>query len=96
MTLRLTEEDGCLAFSVRDEGPGFDVRTVVRGTGLHSMADRMAALDGVLTIETAPGGPTVVAGRVLLSYRRTLAQAPPVPRAQALTSRSESNSAFGK
>jgi signal transduction histidine kinase len=95
VTLQLTATDASLAFSVRDEGPGFDVPSVVRGMGLHSMADRLAALDGVLTIDSAPGGPTVVAGHVPLSAAGAAAQAGPVPRVQAATSLSESNSALG-
>src|SRR5215470_4650094 len=56
VTIRLAEEDKSFVFSVRDEGPGFDVGTAVRGTGLNSMADRLAALDGELRINSSPGG----------------------------------------
>jgi len=64
--VQLTQQDGSLSFSVRDQGSGFDVGTVVRGSGLHGMADRIAALDGELRIESTTGGPTTVTGRVPL------------------------------
>jgi signal transduction histidine kinase len=67
----------------------------VRGTGLHSMSDRLAALEGVLTLDSAPGGPTVVSGRVPLSAVEAPAQAVPRPLAQAVRSCSESNSDLG-
>ena len=95
VTIHLADAGGTLTFSIRDEGPGFDVRGVVRGMGLHSMADRLAALDGVLSIDSRPGGPTVVSGRVPLVAREASAQASAMPRAQAVASRSESSSDLG-
>jgi len=95
VTLRLSEADGSLVFSVRDHGPGFDPATVERGTGLQSMADRLAAVDGVLIVESAPGGPTLVAGRVPLHSAEGSAQRPAVAEDHAVSSLSDPNSAFG-
>ena len=74
--VRLAEEEGWLAFSVHDEGPGFDKETLVRGTGLHSMADRLGAVDGIFSVESTPGGPTLVSGRVPV---RTASEGMPAP-----------------
>ncbi|CAN5828432.1 hypothetical protein BH23ACT1_BH23ACT1_13820 [soil metagenome] len=40
---RRAEEDGWLEFSVVDHGPGFDLRSVERGSGLRNLADRIEA-----------------------------------------------------
>jgi signal transduction histidine kinase len=48
---------------VRDEGPGFDVKTVARTrrtVGLHAMRDRAHRIGATLTIESQPGGGSVI------------------------------------
>jgi signal transduction histidine kinase len=64
--IRLRGSAGEISFAVEDDGPGFD-RSGARGdggAGLQHMADRLAALDGSLEIDTCPGGGTVVTGRL--------------------------------
>ena len=96
VTVRLFEQDNWLVFSVRDDGPGFDPAKVVRGTGLQSMADRLAAVDGVFSIESAPGGPTVVTGRAPSRRPVNAGQEDPVVAdIHAATSRSHPNSDLG-
>jgi signal transduction histidine kinase len=56
-------DDGRLHFEVRDDGIGFGGEPQ-SGAGLTNMRDRVAALGGVLTIETAWGAGTRVAGVV--------------------------------
>jgi signal transduction histidine kinase len=51
-------EDGRLAVEVRDDGVG---GARPEGSGLVGLADRLAALDGRLRIETADGGTLVSA-----------------------------------
>jgi len=63
-SIRLWSEDGSLAFSVRDDGRGFDPEARRYGTGLQGMADRLAALGGSLEVSSAPGEGTTVSGRV--------------------------------
>ncbi|MGH2554954.1 MAG: histidine kinase [Actinomycetota bacterium] len=63
-SIKLWTEDGSLAFSVRDDGHGFDPSVSRYGTGLQGMADRLAALGGGLEVRSAPGEGTTVAGRV--------------------------------
>lgn len=47
-----------LAIEIRDEGVGgADPR---RGTGLRNMAERLAALDGTITVSSPPRGGTVI------------------------------------
>ncbi|HEX6330478.1 MAG TPA: sensor histidine kinase [Actinomycetota bacterium] len=62
--VEMRESDGRLWFAVRDDGVGFDPGTVPRGSGLQGMADRIEAVGGSLTLESAPGRGTTVTGIV--------------------------------
>jgi signal transduction histidine kinase len=64
VTVSLLQSDGMLSFTVSDDGRGFDPDATRGGTGLQGMADRLEAIGGELTIETAPGGGTRVRGDV--------------------------------
>lgn len=66
-TVRVWNEQDALLFEVVDDGVGFDERTGPRGAGLANMGDRLRALDGVLTISSAAGRGTRVAGRIPLT-----------------------------
>ncbi|WP_106400942.1 sensor histidine kinase [Actinocorallia populi] len=50
--------DGRVRLTVRDDGRGGAVPGP--GTGLIGLAERLAAVDGVLRVHSPPGGPTVV------------------------------------
>ena len=63
-TISLERSNGELRFSVADDGRGFDPAANAYGTGLQGIADRLGALDGEVTVESAPGRGTVVAGRL--------------------------------
>jgi signal transduction histidine kinase len=57
--------DGCgLAFTVEDDGQGFDPAITPRGTGLQGISDRLGALGGTADVTSAPGRGTRVTGRV--------------------------------
>jgi signal transduction histidine kinase len=56
-------EDGTLRIEVRDDGVG-GART--HGSGLLGLADRLAALDGRLRIESPADGGTLVAATIPL------------------------------
>ena len=58
----LTHGPGEVAFSVRDRGAGFEVDRAASGEGLQIMRDRMAALGGSLSIESALSEGTTVTG----------------------------------
>jgi signal transduction histidine kinase len=64
VAVRLAQEDGYLAFEVRDDGGGFDPGAHGYGTGLQGIADRLAALDGAFDVRSAPGSGTNVRGKV--------------------------------
>jgi signal transduction histidine kinase len=66
-TVALTCPDGHLAFTVADDGSGFDSATASCGTGLPGMADRLAAAGGTLLVTSAPGLGTTVSGRLPVS-----------------------------
>jgi signal transduction histidine kinase len=55
----LQRENGSLSLEVIDDGVGFDPTTAPRrgphGLGLLGMRERLAMINGALTIETAPG-----------------------------------------
>jgi signal transduction histidine kinase len=64
--LRVWEEQEALRFEVADDGPGFDPHIEPRGSGLTNMSDRLGALGGRLSVVSAPGNGTRVAGAVPL------------------------------
>jgi signal transduction histidine kinase len=57
-------EDGELAFSVIDDGIGFEPKGRSYGTGLQGMADRLAALEGSLEVRSLPVRGTTITGRL--------------------------------
>jgi signal transduction histidine kinase len=65
----LTNGEGVLRFEVRDDGVGFDPERTGYGTGLQGIADRLAALDGSVEIQSAPGQGTTVTGSVPFEAR---------------------------
>ena len=57
-TLRISDESGALVVLVTDDGRGGAV--ITPGGGLAGIAGRLAAVDGSLSVESPPGGPTTV------------------------------------
>jgi signal transduction histidine kinase len=62
--VRLRSSDGELRFEVSDDGRGFDPSELGYGTGLQGIADRLAALDGELVVDSSPDHGTSIGGRV--------------------------------
>jgi signal transduction histidine kinase len=62
VTIRLGQDDGRVRFSVEDDGIGFHPAAVTRGAGLTNLADRVAAVEGELHIESRSGGGTRITG----------------------------------
>jgi len=60
--VRLGRRRGALTIAVSDDGVGGAV--VGSGSGLSGLADRIAALDGTVWIESAPGGGTTVSAEI--------------------------------
>jgi glucose-6-phosphate-specific signal transduction histidine kinase len=58
-------DGNALTLVIRDSGRGFDPATI--GTGLTNMTDRLAAIGGQLTIDTAPGHGTCIIATVTAS-----------------------------
>ena len=58
------DAEGAVVFEVRDDGRGFAVGPLRPGTGLMGMRDRVEAVEGTLTITSAPGAGTWVRGRI--------------------------------
>ena len=78
--VELHQDDRALAFTVADDGEGFDPDHVVPGLGLRNLRHRVEALGGTVTVLSAPGRGTVVEGRVPLSgVSRPGPAAPPGP-----------------
>lgn len=61
--MEVTEEDGQVSVSVRDDGCG---GADPGGSGLSGLASRVAAADGVFTVDSPEGGPTSVRARLPL------------------------------
>ena len=62
--ISLRAGEGSVAFTVIDDGVGFDPRVTRYGSGLTNMRDRVEALGGSLEVTSAPGAGTTVAGGV--------------------------------
>ena len=63
-TVRLSCADGGFQFSITDDGAGFDTASTRSGSGLQGMADRLAALGGVLDVRSQPGHGTTLSGKL--------------------------------
>ncbi|HEX5937199.1 MAG TPA: ATP-binding protein [Actinomycetota bacterium] len=63
--VELARDGDGIAFSIRDDGAGFDPTTVAAGTGLQNMRDRLAAFGGDVSITSAPGSGTTVSGKLI-------------------------------
>jgi signal transduction histidine kinase len=55
VTVRLWTDERALRFEIRDDGPGFDPKSVVESAGMTNMRDRVGALGGSLRIEPTDG-----------------------------------------
>ena len=62
----LTEDGVDVAFTIADDGPGFDPAATTSGTGLRNMSDRLAALGGSCQVDSGPGRGTTITGRIRL------------------------------
>jgi signal transduction histidine kinase len=58
--VRVSRRGGALAIEIADDGAGG--ADPAAGSGLRGMADRLAALDGTLVVDSPPGGGTRVRG----------------------------------
>jgi signal transduction histidine kinase len=67
-TISVTEEERALIFVVADDGAGFDLASgAQRGHGFVNMSDRVGAIGGSITVESAPGQGTSIVGRIPLT-----------------------------
>jgi signal transduction histidine kinase len=60
ITVHLEGTIDTLCCSLSDDGAGFDASTAVYGNGFLNMQDRLGAIGGELTVESAPGHGTTV------------------------------------
>ena len=58
----MSQENGSVTVEVSDDGDGGAEPT--RGTGLRGLADRVAALDGRLEVESSVGHGTTIRARI--------------------------------
>ncbi len=80
VTIRLRDgPEGGIAFSVADEGAGFDDGAEQVGVGLQTMRDRVELLGGWLKVATKPGHGTVITGWVPSETRSLMDAASPMP-----------------
>jgi signal transduction histidine kinase len=64
VALELTEADGLIQLSVDDDGAGFDPAQTSAGFGLVGMQDRVALVDGKVSVDSSPGDGTTVRAEV--------------------------------
>jgi signal transduction histidine kinase len=71
VALSLVSEEDALVLRIEDDGVGFAVDEAFPGHfGLRSMKERVAALDGVIRVESAPGRGTTVDVALTLSVNQ--------------------------
>jgi signal transduction histidine kinase len=64
-SVRVWQDEQNLSFEVRDTGAGFDANgKLASGAGFVNMSDRVGAIGGTVTVASAPGQGTTVAGRI--------------------------------
>ena len=68
MNVTVAQQDGHVVVEVADDGVGG--AEPAAGSGLSGLADRVAALDGTLRIESPPGGGTVVSAEIPVEVRQ--------------------------
>jgi signal transduction histidine kinase len=73
VVIRLREEPDRLAFAVEDDGCGFDIATVSRGSGLTNMEDRLDALGGSLHVVSSIGQGTSLQGWLAITPQEAMA-----------------------
>ena len=66
VTIHLVWQDDTLAMTITDDGSGFDMNSTVYGMGLSSMQERLAQLNGRLTIHSTPGQGTQLTATLAL------------------------------
>jgi len=72
VVVRLHADNGRLRFAVEDDGRGFDVASVSRGSGLTNMEDRLDALGGELRVASSIGTGTSLEGWLAMTPRETM------------------------
>jgi signal transduction histidine kinase len=63
-SVRIEPSAGEVAFSVADDGVGFDPNATGKGSGTQNMADRVEVLGGNLHVDSSPGRGTTVVGLI--------------------------------
>ena len=67
VSIVLRESDGVMRFTVKDDGPGFDVAAATAGHGYVNMSDRLGAIGGTVEWRSAPGEGAEISGTVPLT-----------------------------
>ena len=60
VVVRISDRDGTVDVTVRDDGKGFDAQESSEGFGLLGIRERLALVRGTLEIESAPGAGTTL------------------------------------
>jgi two-component system sensor histidine kinase NreB len=67
IVVTIRSQVGVLAFSVVDDGEGFELATVRRGVGMRSMTERVESLGGSLDVRSALGSGTTISATIPLT-----------------------------
>jgi signal transduction histidine kinase len=67
IAVTIRSQVGVLAFSVVDDGEGFELATVRRGVGMRSMTERVESLGGSLDVRSTLGFGTTISATIPLT-----------------------------
>lgn len=67
--LEIIQEDEALFINLMDNGRGFNLNSVKKGSGLRNMKERAIKMEGDLTINTEPGKGTLVCLKIRITHK---------------------------
>ena len=74
--VEIREDAATIQLLVRDDGRGFDPHAATEGFGLLGMRERVALLEGQLSIESSAEGGTTIAATIPVRYRSDAGEKP--------------------
>ncbi|MDR1793628.1 MAG: ATP-binding protein [Bacteroidales bacterium] len=65
--VQLVQEPDSIAFTIQDDGKGFDTQQISHGIGLLNIKKTIAAYNGTIDFDSKPGKGTIISGKLELN-----------------------------